>query len=682
MALNTTLDAIMAHPNTLYVEKHEWPRTLKSWSLQGAFGGGNGGTRANRELEKFAAMAHYGKGEIVTVGDTGLDYGHCLFSQASPTLHTYSTLTRSILPPLSSSNSDSSVIAYIKVKIGMFTETDFEDVVGGHGTHVCGIIIGNGDSCPVGSDAHGMGGNTKNTKLLFIDFGKGYESRALFVPPRLRPLLNEAYEMGSRIFSASWGTSTSTYTFTAEEMDRFAYENDDFVFVIANGNSGDYNTIESVGSPATAKNVISVGALVNGLESWLFDADESSLASLGLDLDEVRRNAPMYTSNTLVDFSSRGPTSDGRMKPNVCAAGAFVHSAMAGTKDKTLFMAGTSQATPTLAALIALLRSWLIHTQHMIRPSSALVRGIFYQTAEPILGGVAGLLWRNLIRTSESVSPVSEMSQGFGRADLEAILNGKVRYKDREYVPSLGIPKTYSFEATEPTMVRVTLSWTDYPGYYGQPAGRRVLVNDLDMRILVWRKLQSLSEKPELVILAGAGSVHELDRVNNQERAKFYVEPGDVVRVVVSGSGAFAFDRDQMFALVWSSTLVEQHHSEDIQCTEWDPERECISRVSGKMGVMRCIPEEMEWGECLEVKQRGCEPGEAWYGHLQRCGCYQHIPCSVGGFEMCTTQGDKLNRTCARMEQSVFSTVTDRVHSESSASTSIGGDRNNLVAIW
>ena len=192
-------------------------------------------------------------GEIVTVGDTGLDYGHCLFSQASPTLHTYNTLTRSITPPLSSSNGDSPVIAYIKVKIGMFAETDYEDVVGGHGTHVCGVIIGNGGSCPVGSDAHGMGGNTKNTKLLFIDFGKGDDSRALFVPPRLRPLLNEAYDMGSRIFSASWGTSTSTYTFTAEEMDRFAYEQDDFVFVIANGNSGDHNTIGVCGVSSNSK---------------------------------------------------------------------------------------------------------------------------------------------------------------------------------------------------------------------------------------------------------------------------------------------------------------------------------------------------------------------------------------------------------------------------------------------
>ena len=99
------------------------------------------------------------------------------------------------------------------------------------------------------------------------------------------------------------------------------------------------------------------------------------------------------------------------------------------------------------------------------------------------------------------------------------------------------------------------------------------------------------------------------------------------------------------------------------------------------MGVMRCITE-MEWGECLEVNQKGCKPGEAWYGHLQRCGCYQHIPCRVGGFEMCGTQGDRLNRTCVFMEQSVFSTVKDRVHSESSASSSASVDRTNLVTIF
>ena len=88
-------------------------------------------------------------------------------------------------------------------------------------------------------------------------------------------------------------------------------------------------------------------------------------------------------------------------------------------------------------------------------------------------------------------------------------------------------------------------------------------MNDLDMRVLVWRYGQSLTEKPELVILAGSGPIHELDRLNNQERAKFYIEPGDLVRVIVSGAGPFAFDKDQAFALLrigspwytWQETL-------------------------------------------------------------------------------------------------------------------------------
>ena len=88
------------------------------------------------------------------------------------------------------------------------------------------------------------------------------------------------------------------------------------------------------------------------------------------------------------------------MKPTVCAAGAFVHSAMAGTKDQTLFMAGTSQATPTLSALMVLMRSYFIHKLKVPHPSSALMRGVVYQGAESITGGVAHIYGRNLYRTS------------------------------------------------------------------------------------------------------------------------------------------------------------------------------------------------------------------------------------------------------------------------------------------
>ena len=64
--------------------------------------------------------------------------------------------------------------------------------------------------------------------------------------------------------------------------------------MVANGNAGAYNNPESVGSPATAKNVLAVGALVNDAGSWLFDEDASALSRFGLDQDEVHRNLPTY----------------------------------------------------------------------------------------------------------------------------------------------------------------------------------------------------------------------------------------------------------------------------------------------------------------------------------------------------------------------------------------------------
>lgn len=72
------------------------------------------------------------------------------------------------------------------------------------------------------------------------------------------------------------------------------YENDDFLILVAAGNSGAGDAMNTVGSPATAKNVIAVGSH----HSWGSSLPRGKLG-------------PAYIS----DFSSRGPTSDGRMKP-------------------------------------------------------------------------------------------------------------------------------------------------------------------------------------------------------------------------------------------------------------------------------------------------------------------------------------------------------------------------------
>jgi hypothetical protein len=62
------------------------------------------------------------------------------------------------------------------------------------------------------------------------------------------------------------------------------------------------------------------------------------------------------SGNQVASFSSRGPTSDGRIKPDVCAMGVTVLAADARTNDYAYF-SGTSLSAPITAGMCALLLS-------------------------------------------------------------------------------------------------------------------------------------------------------------------------------------------------------------------------------------------------------------------------------------------------------------------------------------
>ncbi len=100
----------------------------------------------------------------------------------------------------------------------------------------------------------------------------------------------------------------------------------------------------TVASPGTAKRAITVGAINSRPDSVL---DQNFGFDTFLNLGKI------------ANFSSRGPTRDGRIKPNVVAGGAYVMSANANfdpTNPNTLYVpnAGTSMATPVVTGLVAL----------------------------------------------------------------------------------------------------------------------------------------------------------------------------------------------------------------------------------------------------------------------------------------------------------------------------------------
>lgn len=85
--------------------------------------------------------------------------------------------------------------------------------------------------------------------------------------------------------------------------------------------------------------------------------DPSTLHAPADAFGEISVGAVDVTGDTVLKFSSRGPTFDGRIKPDFCAMGVGVVSALAAQPDSFLVATGTSVATPLISGGIATLIS-------------------------------------------------------------------------------------------------------------------------------------------------------------------------------------------------------------------------------------------------------------------------------------------------------------------------------------
>lgn len=96
--------------------------------------------------------------------------------------------------------------------------------------------------------------------------------------------------------------------------------------------------------------VVTAAGNSGGNASWPY------IASPG-DADSIITAGAVDSNGILARFSSRGPTADGRIKPDVCAMGVAVLGAQAGIPDGFGRGNGTSFATPMTSSCAALLLS-------------------------------------------------------------------------------------------------------------------------------------------------------------------------------------------------------------------------------------------------------------------------------------------------------------------------------------
>ena len=369
-----------------------------------------------------------------------------------------------------------------------WTSDPLADGGGGHGNINASIAVGYNDRTGFPYED----GNGYNYGLGVNPFGRVAGSKVFNnagnwdTTATHTSLINNSYALGARISSNSWGCGYpytgcwGAYNSWAQEYDARVRDarpgitgNQEIVILFAAGNDGSYGS-NTVGTPGTAKNVITVGAAENYRPGW---TDGCEVLSSGAD-----------NAQDIASFSSRGPTDDGRVKPDIVAPGTHIQGAASQSPNyngegvcdmyrpsgQTLYAAssGTSHSTPAVAGAASLVSYWYqTRYGNGQPPSPAMVKAYMVNATRYLTGtGAGGNLPSN--------------SQGFGETHLGLAFDATPRMLvDQSHVFG-NSGQTYQVSgavADTSRPFRVTLAWTDAPG----PTTGNAYVNNLDLAVTV-----------------------------------------------------------------------------------------------------------------------------------------------------------------------------------------------------
>jgi serine protease AprX len=196
--------------------------------------------------------------------------------------------------------------------------TPYDD--NGHGTHVSAIIAGQGD----GNAAYrGVAPGTALVGVKVIDSsGAGTASTII---SGVQFCVDKKATYNIRILNLSLGSSGSSSGTDALSVAVNAAADHGILPVVAAGNAGPART--TIGSPAAAAKALTVCSISD----------------------------PGVKGFSISPWSSRGPTADGRVKPDVCAPGQSITSARAGSGNGYVTLSGTSMSSPFAAGVAALM---------------------------------------------------------------------------------------------------------------------------------------------------------------------------------------------------------------------------------------------------------------------------------------------------------------------------------------
>jgi subtilisin family serine protease len=451
-------------------------------------------------VRPFNAAGLNGNNQVVSIADSGIDSYHRYF------------------------HVDGKIVNYVT------TYGDGDEMRGGHGTSVAAIVAGY--SSP-NDEANGV---AEGASLNIIDMQVG---NGMYRNPGPHSILQSSYENGAMIANGSWSTKYRAYSISCRLYDDELFgEFSDVLFVASAGNDGrDVSTNTSqertIGNPAACKNVMAVGASQS---------------------ERPRITQNFSGSDYLALFSSRGPTSDNRIKPDIVAPGFTVLTAYArpdGNDSDTVEVMGTSYSAPVVAGNAAIVRQYFEEGWFpcgskgcgtSIKPSGALLKAV-------LMNGAQNLKQVQAIIPQEKtlLETVSEYdnNQGFGLVNLLKSLPLKGRNEISSFAVNdeiindgqrifFYVRAMNKWCATKD--LSVTLAWYDTGGASGCT---KCLVNDLDLFIHEIRPNGVVNWNSHRAPNGLKGD--QRDDRNNVERIRFDMIHGRRYRITVhAGNLAYA----------------------------------------------------------------------------------------------------------------------------------------------
>lgn len=283
-----------------------------------------------------------------------------------------------------------------------------------HATHVAGTVAGSGAGFP---QAEGM---AHASIIHSYDWNNDHNE--------MRTAFNEGVRLSNHSYGLVLDSAPQLYgAYNAYSIpwDSVVLDTGLIVFKAA-GNDGNFRTFDTIGPMGMAKNIITIAA----------SKDNDAIAS----------------------FSSKGPSDDGRVKPDLTANGVSVLSTLPGNTYGQY--SGTSMATPSACGAATLLYQYFLQLTEL-EPTPQLMKALMIQAANDL--GNTG----------------PDYVYGWGLINVEnsASLIENTLYRNGSIEADTFIPYQIIVGANEPEL-KATLVWTDA---VGSPASSKALVNDLDI---------------------------------------------------------------------------------------------------------------------------------------------------------------------------------------------------------